>query len=530
MNRSVYGYLLVSVSGMLLGSGFVFAGLFWVPWCALAPLIWQLNRSDNSWQQYVMGLLFGLGFVIVAGHWITPFVHLLKGLGAVPSFFVGCVFWFYSAQLFALASLACGWLRWRGGLPGLLIYPLVFGVFIHEFPMLFSPYLGGTQIAFPLALQATDLLGEQALAAVMVLCNTVLAQSVSWPQPPLQRGRYVVAGLILVAWFGYGFYALSLWQQRMPTWPSVRVGLVQPNELPDRRYLPPPSGYSRTYPAALALTDSLVDQGAQWVLWPEARYKGYLDQAAIRRAFQQHVRRLSVPLLFQDMRQHTSGPIAAMQNGAVLLDQQGAEVGVHYKMLRVAFGEYLPLVDQLPVLEPIWSAFFGGFTDRIMPGQEAGFFDLGFANVAPLICFEVMFGEEVAKRLQHRPTNTILAVLSSNGWFGRSREPFQHLYGGALRAVENRLPMVHIMNNGPSAVIAPTGEILSLTPAQQAGGYLVNIPHSSAAGNTVYTRYPWLFSSICRWSLLLCALWAWCSPLLGAADQIRWINSSRGKR
>ena len=142
MNRSVYGYLLVSVSGMLLGSGFVFTGLFWVAWCALVPLIWQLNRSDNSWQQYVMGLLFGLGFVIVAGHWITPFVHLLKGLGAVPSFFVGCVFWFYSAQLFALASLLCGWLRRRGGLPGLLIYPLVFSVFIHEFPMLFSPYLG----------------------------------------------------------------------------------------------------------------------------------------------------------------------------------------------------------------------------------------------------------------------------------------------------------------------------------------------------------------------------------------------------
>ena len=102
---------------------------------------------------------------------------------------------------------------------------------------------------------------------------------------------------------------------------------------------------------------------------------------------------------------------------------------------------------------------------------------------------------------------------------------------GVDRKINHRSEgMVHIMNNGPSAVIAPTGEILSLTPAQQAGGYLVNIPHSSAAGNTVYTRYPWLFSSICRWSLLLCALWAWCSPLLGAADQIRWINSSRGKR
>lgn len=516
MNRPVYAYLLASLSGMLLGSGFLFTGLFWVAWCALAPLIWLLNRSDSPVHQYGLGLLFGLGFAVVAGHWIAPFVHLLKGMGTAPSFMLGCVFWLYSAQLFALAGLLSAWLRRRSGLPGILIYPVVFSTFIHDFPMVFSPYLGGTQIDFPLALQATDLLGEQALAAVILLCNVVLAQSIPSKQHSIHWGQSVTAGLVLVAWFGYGLYALPMWQQRMLSWSSVRVGLVQPNEAPDRRYLPPPSGYSRTYPQELALTDSLVEQGAQWILWPEARYKGYLDKKAVRRAFQQQIQRLNVPLLFQDMRRANSGtvgqtqPGAALQNGAVLLDQQGAEVGVHYKMLRVAFGEYLPLIDQLPVLEPVLSAFFGSFTDRIIPGQEAGFFDLGFANVAPLICFEVMFGEEVAERLQHRSTNTILAVLSSNGWFGHSREPYQHLYGGALRAVENRLPMVHIMNNGPSAVIAPSGEVLSLTPAHQAGGYLAHIPHSPAAGNTFYTRHPRLFSNLCRLVLLLGILWVFC--------------------
>jgi apolipoprotein N-acyltransferase len=46
-----------------------------------------------------------------------------------------------------------------------------------------------------------------------------------------------------------------------------------------------------------------------------------------------------------------------------------------------------------------------------------------------------------------------------------------------LRAVENRLPFVHVMNNGPSVVVLPNGRVLFQSQFREAGGYLVDVPY-----------------------------------------------------
>lgn len=55
---------------------------------------------------------------------------------------------------------------------------------------------------------------------------------------------------------------------------------------------------------------------------------------------------------------------------------------------------------------------------------------------------------------------TVLIGLSSNGWFGDTVQPYQHVNASILRAVENRLPFVHVLNNGPSVVVLPNGRVV----------------------------------------------------------------------
>ncbi|AUM12520.1 apolipoprotein N-acyltransferase [Ketobacter alkanivorans] len=503
-------YLIASISGLLLAAPFIQPSWFVTPWLAFIPLFWCLRQAYHYLQCYLLGLMFGLAFAVAAGYWISPFIYLLKGYSYPTSFLIGIVFWVYSAQLFACACLASIWLIRCGKISELVAFPLIFGLFIHHFPMVFSPYLGGTQIKFELALQGVDLFGEQALSTLIILVNVTLLQAFTMGARCLSRKANGIATLLICCWFGYSAWSLSLWQSRMEQWSTLAIGLIQPNEAPQRGHTASVPGYSRTFPAEMDMSEQLVTAGAQWVIWPEARYKGYLELPRVRDAYHHAVKNLSTPLLFQDMERTSDGENTLLRNAAILLSGNDEPADIHFKVKRVPFGEYHPLAEAIPPIKPLLASFFGGFTDTIKPGIAAGFFTLSEFKIAPLICFEVMFGDYVAEQVQGRAEGAILTVLSSNGWFGSSRQPYQHLYGGALRAVENRLPMVHVMNNGPSAIILPTGRIIAETPFQQAGGYLLKLPYSAVSGGSFYTRHPHLFSSSCWVALSLLTLVAIC--------------------
>lgn len=503
-------YLVASLSGLLLAAPFIQPSLFITPWLAFIPLFWCLGQAHNYLQCYLLGLVFGLAFAVAAGYWISPFLYLLKGYTYPTSFLIGIVFWLYSAQLFACACLAGMWLIRCGNTSEFVAFPLIFGVFIHHFPMVFSPYLGGSQIKFELALQGVDLFGEQALSTLIILVNVTLLHTITMGARGLSRKTNCVAILLICCWFGYSAWSLSGWQSRIEQWSTLQIGVIQPNETPQRGHASPVPGYSRTYPAEIELTEQLVTAGAQWVIWPEARYKGYLELPRVRDAYKHTVKSLSTPLLLQDMERTSDGESTLLRNAAILLSGNDGPDNIHFKVKRVPFGEYQPIAEFIPAIKPLLASFFGSFTDTIKPGVAAGFFTLNEFKIAPLICFEVMFGGYVAEQVQGRAEGAILTVLSSNGWFGSSRQPYQHLYGGALRAVENRLPMVHVMNNGPSAIILPTGRIIAETPFQQAGGYLLKLPYSAVSGGSFYTRHPHLFSSSCWVALSLLTLVAIC--------------------
>src|SRR6185369_12949957 len=92
-------------------------------------------------------------------------------------------------------------------------------------------------------------------------------------------------------------------------------------------------------------------------------------------------------------------------------------------------------------------------------------FDVGGERVAPNICYEDLFGEELAARfIPEAAAPTILANVSNIGWFGRTIAIEQHLRISRMRSLELQRPMIRATNTGATAVIDHHGVVTQALP------------------------------------------------------------------
>jgi apolipoprotein N-acyltransferase len=87
-------------------------------------------------------------------------------------------------------------------------------------------------------------------------------------------------------------------------------------------------------------------------------------------------------------------------------------------------------------------------------------FAVGAQRVAPNICYEDLFGEELALRFNDAATApTVMANVSNIGWFGPSEITVQHLNISRMRTREFERPMLRATNTGATAIIDHRGVV-----------------------------------------------------------------------
>src|SRR5690606_25561008 len=109
-------------------------------------------------------------------------------------------------------------------------------------------------------------------------------------------------------------------------------------------------------------------------------------------------------------------------------------------------------------------------------------------RLAPNICYEDLFGEELAARFADPATApTVLVNLSNIGWFGDSVAIDQHLSISRLRALEFERPMVRATNTGATAVIDHRGRV-----THRLAGHTRGVLEAQVQGRTgAVTPYAW---------------------------------------
>jgi apolipoprotein N-acyltransferase len=109
-------------------------------------------------------------------------------------------------------------------------------------------------------------------------------------------------------------------------------------------------------------------------------------------------------------------------------------------------------------------------------------------RIAPNICYEDLFGEELAASFQNpEAAPTVLVNLSNIAWFGDSVAIDQHLQISRLRALELGRPMLRATNTGATAVINHRGEVTHQLPRLTRGRLEAVVEGRS--GSTPFARW-----------------------------------------
>lgn len=170
----------------------------------------------------------------------------------------------------------------------------------------------------------------------------------------------------------------------------------------------------------------------------------------------------------------------------------------------VPFGEFIPFgfrwfVDMMQM--PL------GDFNRGALNQPS--FSVKGERVAPNICYEDLFGEELAARfVDAGRAPTIFANLSNIAWFGESVAVDQHLQISRLRALEFQVPMIRATNTGATVVIDRTGRVTHAIAPHTRG-----VLEAQVQGAAGVTPFAWWAGRLGLWPLVFVALavvgWAW---------------------
>ena len=124
-------------------------------------------------------------------------------------------------------------------------------------------------------------------------------------------------------------------------------------------------------------------------------------------------------------------------------------------------------------------------------------FDWQGQRLAPNICYEDLFGEELAARfVDPARAPTIFVNLSNIAWFGNTVAIDQHLQISRMRALEFGRPMIRATNTGATAIIDHRGEVTHFLPRHTRGALVGQVQ-----GRSRITPYAWWAGRFGLWPL-----------------------------
>jgi len=146
---------------------------------------------------------------------------------------------------------------------------------------------------------------------------------------------------------------------------------------------------------------------------------------------------------------------------SIFIFRNGKIIDYYDKSKLVPFGEYIPFSKYIPFAKKITN----GAIDFSM-GNGNKTIRINGIKISPIICYEIAFPDGVIDK-NNKPD--LIINLTNDAWFGRSSEPYQHLVSAKFRAVENKIPVIRVSNDGISAYIDRYGRIIKKIKLNKTG-------------------------------------------------------------
>ncbi len=459
------------VAGALTVAGYAPLAVFPLPFLTLAGLLLLWRNAATPRAAFGMGFAFGAGVFGVGVSWVYVSLHDF-GMMPAPLAAMGTLAF---CAILALYPAAAGWclarLQFGRLASALFAFPALWTLFEWLRGWIFTGVswlaLGYSQVDSPLAGFA-PVVGTYGVSFVTALCAGLLVVVVTGSGKARLAG-----GVALVLAFGLG-QLLKKIDWTSPQGALLKVALLQGNIPQDLKF------QADRYAATLAIYKRLVQASeGQLIVLPETAIPRFLD--AVDPSYLKDIERIAaerradiligVPIRDSDGRYFNS------------VISVGTSPSQRYdKSHLVPFGEFVP-----PGFGWIVKTFAIPLTDFSLGPENPKPLALAGQLVAPNICWEDAFGEEIIRQL---PQATLLANVSNVAWFGDSLAPAQHLQISRMRALETGRTMLRATNTGVTAIIDPRGRVVARLPQFTEGiltgevqGYVGASPYVKS-GNT----------------------------------------------
>jgi apolipoprotein N-acyltransferase len=451
---------------------------------ALALLFGCLLQARSMRHAAGYGGLFACAAMCATFWWLFVAMHTYAGL---PVWLAAFAVWGLAAPLslyYALAAAGFWYCRqlplWAGCLCAGAVWMLADmarGIWLTGFGWGASGY---AHVDGPLAWFApwVGVYGVGALAAIVsCFMAFVLLHAV--------RQRHASPGVVVAV---LALCALLWLLQSFPTrWTqsngSVSVALLQGN-IPQDEKFETGSGVPlalQWYQAQLHATtaDLVVAPETAIPLLPQQLPPDYWSGLIERFASGQQAALVGIPL---------GNPLQGYTNAVVGLGGN-LDVWQYHKHHLVPFGEFIP---------PFFKWFTRMMNIPLGDFERGGLGQPSFAvlgqRLAPNICYEDLFGEELAQRFTEPAlAPTVFVNVSNMGWFGDNASVYQHLHISRMRALELERPFVRATNTGATVIIDHHAQVVAALPH-----YVRDVLHGTVEGRNGITPYAWWTS---RWGL-----------------------------
>jgi len=494
--QPIWHYMLATAMGML--NTLSFAPNPYGGWLELVvtSLLFALLGRTRSWRSAALtGGSFGFGNFVTGIWWLYVSMHDNGGMAAPLAIAALVLFSLGQAIYPALAAALWWWVArraipagatveiarqgWRSSVAFAAAWTLgnwVRGTALTGFPWLASGY---PQVDGPLK-HYSALLGVYGVGCVMALISACCVQA--WQhRAAADKKINLLAPLALAFALLLGSAALAQVQWTTPSGAPLSVRLLQGN-------VPEDIKFSETgIDHAINLYQKLItEKPADLIITPETGVPVLIQQVPEKWG--------------QAVRSFVDSTQSAVVFGAVgaVATENGYE---HYT--NSLYG-VTPGINKLYRYDKFHLVPFGEFTPEgfhwfvAMMYMPMGDFDRGAPVQAPFfvhgqpisfdICYEDVFGEEIARTLKEQATPAGILVNATNlGWFGNTIALPQHLQMARMRALETGRPMLSVTNTGPTAAIAADGHIEAQLPVMTVGSLAVSV--QGRTGFTPYVRW-----------------------------------------
>jgi apolipoprotein N-acyltransferase len=471
--------------GAIFSLCFVHTQAWWLQFACIGLLAWGVSRVSPR-RAALLGWAFGTAWLAAGTWWLFISMHRYGGLPAPLAVLAvlalaGALSLYLAAAMALVARLRRGHALTDALLFGAcwLAAELARGVIFTGFPWVAAGY---GQVDAPLA-SAAPWIGVYGMGAVVATLAALLAFCAGMK-------RQLLAGAAVAVLV----FASPLLLQRDFTTSAGRIGvtLVQTNVPQNEKFVP------QFLPETLEWLEKAVTSArGPLVVAPETAIPLLLEQLG-----DDGWQRFAAPFRAGDRGALIGLPLgdydAGYTNSVAGLSKDAPQPFYRYdKQHLVPFGEFIP--DGFRWFTDMMNIPLGNFArGPLVPPS----FAFAGQRIGPNICYEDLFGEELARRFGDAASApTILANVSNMGWFGDTIALTQHLNISRLRSLELQRPMIRATNTGATAAIDHRGVVIAQMKWSERGVLQAEVEGRN--GVTPFARWAEAFG---LWPLVLLAL------------------------